>query len=79
MDASSSTKPWHHSLTLWIAILSLVGFAAAVIADQAAVLELNARVVAVLGIVDTIAFAAVRLLRQNEPIQGTPPARALEE
>lgn len=73
------TKPWYRSITLWVAILSLASFALTLVLDQAGVLELSPKAIAILGIVESVLMAALRWLRQNPPLEGSPPARQRSE
>jgi hypothetical protein len=69
------SKVWWTSLTVWLAVLNVVGFATGLVLAEAGVLELSPRAVAIVGIVDGVAMFALRYFRQNPPIAGSPPAR----
>lgn len=61
-------KPWHHSKTLWINLLSLAAVAIGGVLELNGVLELTSQQVALITIALSIVNAALRIFATAQPV-----------
>ena len=72
-----TTKPLLHSATLWLNLIAVGLAALGAVIDAAQVLKLSPQEVAYFTIGVAVLNAAVRVIRTNKPLEGTPAAASL--
>lgn len=73
-----TSKPWYASLTLWVNLLSIIAVGLVTAGPLADLLQLTPQQVAAGAVLLAVVNGAIRVLRTNQPISGTPAQAALE-